>query len=202
MTEKQKLKREALRARLIDAAESIIAQKGLDELKARDITTKAGCALGALYNAVDDLDELVMLVNSRTLATLGDALKQSIPSEAAPPEAMQALAGAYVKFSIENMFLWSAVFDHKLSGGAPVPDWHATEYPVLIKEIIGPLSQLRPDLSKDAVQLRAQTMFAAVHGVVHLAIHGRFVGLPLTSLASEVRALLEALTSGTNPASP
>lgn len=202
MTDKQKQKREALRVRLIDAAETIIVEKGLGGLKARDVTTKAGCALGALYNIVDGLDELVVLVNSRTLAALGAALKESIPSEAAPSEAMLALAGAYVEFSVDNPLLWSAVFNHKMSDGAQVPDWHAAEYPVLIREIIEPLSQLRPDLSREAVQLRAQTLFAAVHGVVYLSIHGRFVGVPTSSVDSEVKALLEALMRGINLVSP
>ena len=49
-------KRSDLRTRLIDAAEAEIAEKGLLGLKARDVTARAGCALGAIYNAVSDLD--------------------------------------------------------------------------------------------------------------------------------------------------
>ena len=63
-----------LRTRLIDAAEVEIAEKGLAGIKARDVTGRAGCALGAIYNAVADLDELVQRVNSRTLVRLGAAL--------------------------------------------------------------------------------------------------------------------------------
>lgn len=198
MTDKREKKREDLKNRIVDAAEETIAKKGLRGLKARDVTTKAGCALGALYNAVEDLDQLVMLVNSRTLARLGGALKGSVSAAATPEYAMQALAGAYVKFAMDNTSLWSAVFGHRLPEGASIPDWHTAEYPVLIEEIIAPLAQLRPDLSDDALKLRAQTLFASVHGVVQLAIHGRFVGVPLSSLPSEVEALVEAMTRGTH----
>ena len=196
MESKREKKREELRNRLIDAAEAAIANNGLRGLKARDVTAKAGCALGALYNAVEGLDQLIMLVNSRTLAKLGTALKQAVPENASPTDAMQALAGAYVAFALEQTELWSAIFGHKLPEGATVPDWHSAEYPVLIHEIIAPLSALRPELGPDALTLRAQTIFASVHGVVQLAIHGRFVGVPLSLLASEVAALVDAMTRG------
>ena len=196
MTTKTDKKREDLRKRLIDAAEIAIREGGLRGLKARDVTTKAGCALGGLYNAVQDLDQLVMLVNSRTLGRLGADLKNAVPSGASPTETMQALAGAYADFALANTALWSAIFNHRLPEGAEVPDWHKADYPVLIAEIIAPLGELRPDLPPDALQLRAQTLFASVHGVVQLAIHGRFVGAPLSMLKSEVAALVDAMTRG------
>jgi AcrR family transcriptional regulator len=194
MTNTTDKKRDDLRKRLIDAAEGAIAEGGLRSLKARDVTAKAGCALGGLYNAVEDLDQLVILVNSRTLGRLGQDLQRAVPPDASPTEAMQALAGTYVDFALDNTALWSAVFNHRLPKGAEVPDWHKAEYPVLIAEIIGHLSQLRPDLPPEALKLRAQTLFASVHGVVQLAIHGRFVGGPLSVLKSEVSALVDAMT--------
>ena len=102
-----------LRTRLIDAAEAEIADKGLLGLKARHVTGRAGCALGALYNAVSDLDELVLRVNSRTLERLGAALAPA--SGAGGPAAVTlALADAYAVFALENRRLWSALFEHRL----------------------------------------------------------------------------------------
>ena len=76
MTEKRDARREDLKGRLITAAEAHIQSSGLGGLRARDITADAGCALGALYNAFADLDELVLHVNSITLARLGAALRE------------------------------------------------------------------------------------------------------------------------------
>ena len=61
---------------------------------------------------------------------------------------------------------------------------------------------MRPDLAPNALRLRAQTLFASVHGVVQLSLHGRFVGTPTESLASEVHALIEAMSRGTHLAIP
>lgn len=190
-----------LRTRLIEAAEAEIAEKGLLGLKARDVTQRAGCALGAIYNAVADLDELVMRVNSRTLERLGIALAPA--SDAGSPEAITlALADAYAVFALENRRLWSALFEHRLPEGVEMPDWHRQDHEVLIARIVAPLRKLRPDLPDAEIRLRVRTLFGAVHGVVHLALQGRLVGVPEPQLRQEVAALVGALVIGAKMARP
>src|SRR3981189_2825799 len=63
-------RRDKLRDALIDAAERTIETQGLRALRARDLAAEVGCAVGAIYNAVTDLDELIYAVNARTLAAL------------------------------------------------------------------------------------------------------------------------------------
>ena len=196
MKTKREENRDDLKKRLVDAAEARIAAGGLSGLKARDVTADAGCALGALYNVVEDLDRLILLVNSRTLARLGETLKAAVPEGAAPKQVMAALAQAYVGFALENTRLWSALFRHRLPDGVEVPDWHRAEHGVLIEQIIAPLSHLRPDLDAQMLRRRAGTVFAAVHGVVQLALTGRFVGTPRAALREEVAALVDAMTRG------
>lgn len=189
-------KKADLLTRLVEAAEAEILEHGLSGLKARAVTTRAGCALGALYTAVEDLDMLVVQVNSRTLARLGRILGAAVAGSETPTAALQALAAAYVDFALENRALWLALFDHRLGAGQEFPDWHRQDHAVLIEVITPHLGQLRPDLTPEALSLRARSTFAAVHGVVHLALQGRFVGLPVAVLRAEVAALVEALTLG------
>src|SRR5262252_7843764 len=63
-------RRARLRDALVTAAEAAIAEQGLDALRARSLAEEAGCAVGAIYNVVEDLDDLVLLVNARTLEAL------------------------------------------------------------------------------------------------------------------------------------
>jgi AcrR family transcriptional regulator len=195
-------KKADLKTRLIEAAEAEILLHGLTGLKARAVTTRAGCALGALYTAVEDLDMLVVWVNSRTLARLGALLRDQVEGAASPGAAMQALAAAYVDFALANKALWLSLFEHRLGPGREFPDWHRQEHAVLIEVITPHLAALRPDLSPEARVLRARSTFAAVHGVVHLALQGRFVGLPLTALRAEVASLVETLTVGSEHLRP
>lgn len=197
MSNKTEEKRAELRERLIAAAEAQIRARGLAGLKAREVTAEAGCALGALYTAVQDLDTLVLHVNSRTLARLGAALHVARAGAGDSPEArLLALAAGYVAFARENRRLWSALFEHRLPEGVATPDWHRRDHAVLIEEIIVPLAELRPDLTGAALVRRAHTTFAAVHGVVQLALQGRFVGVPEDDLGAEVAALVQAMLRG------
>lgn len=190
-------KRKDLKNRLIDAAEVSIRSAGFKGINARQVTTEAGCALGALYNAFENLDLLIVHVNSRTLNRLSEALvATTLHSENDPLARLQALARVYVDFACENQKLWLALFEHRLPDGEDVPDWHKKEHRTLIQVILPPLRQLRPDFSDEALSLRARTDFAAVHGVVHLSLEGRFVGLPREHLHSEVAALVYSLVAG------
>lgn len=195
MTSNREKKRADLKRRLIEAAEAEIAAHGLAGLKARAVTTRAGCALGALYTAFEDLDMLVIEVNSRTLARLGAALGTDLPQDT-PKSALQALAARYADFAVDNRPLWLALFEHRMSEGREVPDWHRRDHAVLVELIVPQLARLRPDMSPEALALRARTTFAAAHGVIHLALQGRFVGVPMAALKSEIAGLVETLTAG------
>ncbi|MDW4550611.1 TetR-like C-terminal domain-containing protein [Defluviimonas sp. D31] len=203
MGNKREARRTDLQNRLIAAAEAQIAETGLAGVKAREVTARAGCALGALYTAFDDVDMLVLHVNSRTLARLGEALKTARATcDGTPEEVLQALAAEYVRFARDNRRLWSALFEHRLPEGVEPPTWHKRDHAVLIEEIIAPLGALRPDLSSKMLLMRARTTFAAVHGVVQLSLQGRFVGVPPDSLAAEVTALVDAMVRGAHLARP
>ena len=63
-------RRQQLKNALISAAEGTIENHGLGGLKARALAYRVGCAVGAIYNVVTDLNDLVFEVNSRTLTAL------------------------------------------------------------------------------------------------------------------------------------
>lgn len=53
------VQRDAMRQDLLNAAEAIIGERGIDALTIRSLTSRAQCASGVLYNYFDDLDEVV-----------------------------------------------------------------------------------------------------------------------------------------------
>ncbi|WP_226341266.1 TetR/AcrR family transcriptional regulator [Gemmobacter serpentinus] len=184
-----------LRERLIAAASAEIAEKGLSSLKAREVTRRAGCALGALYTVFEDLDALVLQVNSRTLALMGQSLRAALPTGQTSPETVTlALAHAYVDFALVHRARWSALF--ALHPERPMPDWHRQEHEYLIGRIIAPLARLRPDLPPERMLLRVRTLFGAVHGVVQLSLQDHPIGLPHAQLQEEITALVTAMTLG------
>src|SRR5436305_14676169 len=108
-------RREKLRSDLILAAERMIAEKGLAGLKTRDLAREIGCANGAVYNLVADVDELILRVGSRTLRRLDQTL--SAAESAGEPSSRETLVRiglAYCDFAAANLQLWRALFEHPM----------------------------------------------------------------------------------------
>ncbi|MDA7965438.1 TetR-like C-terminal domain-containing protein [Ruegeria sp.] len=191
-----KTKREILKENLLNAAESRIESDGLAALRARDVTKDAGCALGSLYNAYEDLDLLILAVNARTLGRLHATLQEAAAARQKPEDKLLALAMSYLDFAADNLTLWAALFDHRMPSNVPVPQWHLDNHTQLIGEIIGPLAQLYPDLDEATLTLRARTVFAATQGIVRLSLEGRFVALDPDSVRAELSAFLRQYLNG------
>ena len=189
MTQTRQTRKQDLKARMITAATDIIREQGLKGLRARDIAERAGAALGGLYTVFDDLDALVLHVNSGTLKRLETALNAAIPVSADIENAFLNLSLAYLNFALTERNLWFALFEHRMPEGVPVPNWHLAEHTFLIGLIAAPLAQHMPDASADDVAIRARTFFAAVHGVIAISLEGRFVGITPELLEREVTTL-------------
>lgn len=196
MTDKRAAKREDLRERLIVAAEARIAQLGLKELRARDVTGDAGCALGALYLVFEDLDVLVFEINARTLRRLDSVMNEALSNAATPGAQMHTLAATYLSFAKANANLWWALFQFVPANQKPVPDWFSQEQAKLLTQIIRPLAALQPDLNEAQLIVRARTLFAAVHGIVSISLENRFVGVPMDTLDAELIRFIDLMLAG------
>ena len=75
MTTKADLRKADLRLKLVAAAEVRIARDGAGALRARDLAKDADCAVGAIYNAFDDLNAIIVAVNGQTFRRLGDEMR-------------------------------------------------------------------------------------------------------------------------------
>ena len=193
---KRELKKQELKENLLQAARNRIKDNGLASLRARDITTDAGCALGGLYTAYDDIDNLVLHVNSITLNALGAELIAVATSEKDPVKRLIAFASGYLKFACDNHNLWSALFDHRMPDGVNVPEWHLMEHAVLFEQIAMPLAELNPKLDTEELTTLSRSMFAAVHGIVSISLQDRFIAVPRTQLDKQLTQFVEFLIKG------
>lgn len=195
MVGKREAKREELKASLMKAATGIMEEEGVRALNARNVTGIAGCALGSLYTAFKDLDDLIVHVNSQTLRALGEALRQDVMSLEDPVDILKALARGYVKFAQENFRLWNALFEYA-DMTSDVPEWHEKEQAFLINFIRVPVSQLSPHLPEEEAMTRARTLFAAVHGIVAFSLQRRYIGLVSDELEPELIRFIDQMLAG------
>lgn len=196
MTGKREAKKADLKARLIAAASKLIEAGGIRALNARAVTKEAGCALGSLYTLFDDLDDLIIHVNSQTLRELADTLTENMPENGSPKDILKSLARAYVKFAQENFASWNALFEYADFADTQIPDWHENEQAFLINHISGPVLALSPNLPKEEAMVRARTLFAAVHGIVAFSMQKRFIGLDEESLEPELMRFIDQMIAG------
>lgn len=190
-------RREKLRSDLIAAAERMIASRGLAGLKTRDLAREIGCANGAVYNLVTDVDELILRVGSRTLLRLDEALSLATSAgEPSPLESLIRIALAYCDFAAENLQLWRALFEHRMEADKVVPDWSVHDQLQLFRHIYQPLAALFPERSPEELGITARSLFSAVHGMVALGLEQKLVAVPLPALRKEIATLVRAMIDG------
>jgi AcrR family transcriptional regulator len=189
-------RREKLRTDLIQAAERMIAERGLAGLKTRDLAREIGCANGAVYNLVADVDELVLRVGSRTLRRLDEALSAAETGEHSPQETLVRIAIAYCDFAAENLQLWRALFEHRMETDKALPDWSVDDQLQLFRHIYKPLAALLPKRGAEELGITARSLFSAVHGMVALGLEQRLVAVPLPALRKEIAGLVRAMIDG------
>jgi AcrR family transcriptional regulator len=190
-------RRAKLREDLILAAERSISAGGLAALKTRELAREIGCANGAVYNLVEDMDELVLLVGSRTLRRLDAALTEA--ESAGPPsptEKLVRIAVAYCDFAAENLELWRALFEHRMTPGKPIPEWAVSEQMDLFRHIFQPLAALLPSRSAAELGVTARSLFSAVHGMVLLGLEQKLIAVPVEALRAEIAVITRAVVKG------
>jgi AcrR family transcriptional regulator len=189
-------RREKQREELIEAAERRIAANGLAGLKTRDLARDIGCANGAVYNLVEDVDDLVLRVGSRTMGRLDAALTAAEGDGIAPAETLTRIAIAYCDFAAENIELWRALFEHRMQPGKDLPQWSVDEQLELFRHISLPLAALFPKRSQEELGVTARSLFSAVHGMVTLGLEQKLVAVPLDVLRREIALIVRAIVSG------
>lgn len=192
---KTEQRRAGLRQVLLEAAERAIAAHGLRALKARALAAEANCAVGQIYNVWPDLDSLIIAVNARTLDDLDARLVAAGQAEGACA-VLLAQADAYLDFARHNGQRWRAVFEHRLAGSRPLPDWYREQQARLFSHVDRPLRALVPGLPAAERAALGRSIFSAVHGVVWLGLEELLAPQSHEDVRRQLRAVISAIVDG------
>jgi len=202
MLKKDKLleRRQNLRNALIAAAAETVASQGLHALRARPLADSVGCAVGMIYKAFADLDELILAVNERTLDALDLVLEKAGRQRDRPAgdaiESLARLALAYLDFAAESGQRWRALFEHRMENERPAPEWYAEKRRRMFRHVEAPLKTLLPELTGARRGQLARTLFSAVHGVVVLGLEEKLGSIPLPLLRQQLKTIVQAAARG------
>ena len=178
---------------MIDLAEAEIARNGTGALRARALAEQAGCAVGAIYTVVPDMQHLILEVNIRTFVRLGKQVTRAIENHGndLPIDRVLLMADAYIDFAQSDLNLWRAMFEIEMTADSDVPQWYLDELAQLFSIISRPVGELDPKASPETIELRTRTLFAAVHGVMLLSFERRLSGIPVEMLKPMIGEFLK-----------
>lgn len=181
---------------ILAAAIRQVADGGVSSVTIRTLAAEVGGASGALYYHFKDLDEVIIAVNSKTVAMLDAALTEAVDRGGTVAEVFERLALAYLHFAIDHPKRFAALFDHAMAAGAPIPEWHLAENYALFRHVETQLETLDPDLAEEDRKALARTIYSAVHGIVHMGLHGRMISVPVPVIETQLRLVTRLLAGG------
>lgn len=173
---------------VLSAAREIAEQEGLGGLTVRRIATQIGYSGGTLYNLFENLDDLVVHLNARTLDSLYEELAGATLEED-PEAAVRALTECYVRFTREHPRLWNLLFEHRLPNGTDPPDWYYEKIERargLLERALAPL--FGPGRETERLH-SARVLWSSLHGICSLETAGKLVK------TESVEAMSESLIS-------
>jgi AcrR family transcriptional regulator len=157
-----------LRELIIQAGTEIVEHDGLEGLSAREIAKRIGYSPGTLYNVFENLDDLLLTIESRLLDQLAERITSQDRS-GTPQQRLQRLMSAYCAFSQEKPKLWNLLIEHRMPVGHEVPDWYRGKVEDLLKPIEEALAPLIEASDPARHKRAARALWAGVHGMTSLS---------------------------------
>lgn len=160
--------REELFELILRAAETRVRDQGTAGLTARALARAIGYTPGTLYLVFDNLDDIIVHVNARTLDRLHTTMSNAVGKASTPTDGLKAIAGAYVDFARDEPNLWRLCFEHRLPEDRPGPAWLDERIERLVALVMAPLREaVRAD--EPTLITAAQSLWSGVHGICMLS---------------------------------
>jgi AcrR family transcriptional regulator len=177
--------RETARAAMLDAAEELIAARGLHDITLAQIAKRAGVAVGTLYNYFADRDAMVVALFERRRATLRPMLTAAQASGKAlafEPRLRQLVHDVLAAFELHRRFIKVSI---ETEHARRCPSTTAADLQVAFDEVVA-VGVAEGVVAKATAPLVALTLVSAIRAVVlrRTADGGDFVAdaAPVVSL--------------------
>lgn len=171
-----------LRASLLEAAEAVLSERGLQGLTLRDVARVAGVSHAAPYHHFGSLDDLLAAVAQRGFEDLAAAMAAAVQVPGTR-ERMLRVTQAYVACALAQPERFRLMFGPMLANKA--------EHPALkeaSERAFGHVLQASIAHDRRRGSELAVAGWSLAHGLSHLLIDGAFEGMPLKQQAPAVLA--------------
>ncbi len=157
---------------IVVEAHRLMAETGFAAFSAREVARRVGYSVGTIYNVFDNLDHLLIAINSRTFELWTEYLRQRL--EGSHGDRIRALVQAYFDFAREHPKLWMAIYDHRLPAGMAMPDRDMEKRRALTQIVFDEIARELPTQAESDVEHLARSLIATVHGHCTYELNGSF----------------------------
>ena len=186
--------REELYELILDAATEIVRKDGLKGLTARNLAKAIGYSAGTLYNLFNNIDDLIIHLNGRTLDQLNDHLSAVRFSGDTKVDVLK-LADAYLDYLNQHPTFWQLLFEFNLPDDSDLPDWYHQKISVVLATLERSLEPSFPNNLKGAGE-SARVLWASFHGICSLSFSGKLPIISDQSVSEMVRLLVANYLEG------
>lgn len=164
--------KEQLKVLALDAVLVIAERDGPQVVSARKVAQEIGYAPGMLYHLFDNIDDLILQANARTVSELTRDLVRATARQKAD-KAVLTMALRYLQLAQKNGRRWQLLFEHAMRNGVAVPSWYQLQTAKLFDLVEQQLVRMSPNKDSTEIQLAARAIWSAVHGVCLLSVTGK-----------------------------
>jgi len=188
--------REELREIALQAAEDLVEAHGLIGLSARKVASRIGYTVGSLYMVFNNIDDLIVQMNERTLDRLYEMLAAAVANQPPAATAIRALAQAYITFALTQTHRWLAVYQHRLPKGETVPNSFTEKVARMFELTQQQLILLCPQRQPEEAALAARALWSGIHGVCILGFDQKLEAVGGRSTQEVTGSLLDNYLAG------
>jgi AcrR family transcriptional regulator len=178
-----------IKTMVLDAAESLVIEGGLPQLRVRNIAVKIGYTVGSIYMVFESMNDLILHIKGRTLDAITEEME--CVQSANPGRCLEELASIYIRYASENTNRWSMVFEHRLPEDAETPEWYQQKVDNLYGKFEAHFSTISPQLSNLECRQTALAFLGALHGICVFTLTTQLSGLKSDDLEESVILLIK-----------
>ncbi len=184
---------------ILTAAEHLLLRTGSeDAVSVRAVADAVGVTPPSIYRHFPDKAHLIFEVCARQFARMADEVSASVGAGDDPIDDLAAAGRAYARFGLENpehyriMFMGHSDHTPALYDDEQVLETGSFQFVVDLAQRAIDHGALRPELTDATVV--AHTLWAAIHGVVSLAVAKP--NLPAPDIETRIESMLDLVREG------
>ncbi|MCP4283838.1 MAG: TetR/AcrR family transcriptional regulator [Gammaproteobacteria bacterium] len=188
--------REEIREMALAAAEKIVLKQGYSGLSARKVARAIGYTVGTLYLVFDNLDDLILQANGRTLDRLHAQMVKDQRQYQGTRERLLQLGQTYIRFADEDPHRWEMIFEHRFPEGQERPEWFQQKVARMFSLVETGLEPLAEHHSTQEIAQAARALWGGVHGICILAITHKLDVAGVDSVHDLIQSLMDNYLRG------